>query len=313
MMAMQKIGRTKTNMRWQFARIGVCIAVLGAMRLAVDPAQAESIPSAEIAELKVFPPSVNLNTNADHQSIVVQAVFANELTRDVTTDARITPSNSDLVRQDANTLFPKADGQSEITVEYGGRNVKVPLVVRDAAADRPISFRLDVMPVFAKAGCNTGSCHGAARGKDGFRLSLFGFDPDGDYQRITREIGGRRINLAQPEQSLLVEKALGQVPHTGGTRFTKDSELHTTRSCNGSKPACPADKPDVPQLTGLKLYPNEASSTVPAKHNACASWPPIPTATIATSLRWRTSCRTTTFRPQFLPTESSPPTIVAKR
>ena len=115
MMVTQKIGRTKTNMRWQFARIGVCIAVLGPMGLAIDPAQAESIPSAEIAELKVFPPSVNLNTNADRQSIVVQAVFANELTRDVTAEAKITPANSELVRQDANTLFPNADGQSEIT------------------------------------------------------------------------------------------------------------------------------------------------------------------------------------------------------
>ena len=54
------------------------------------------------------------------------------------------------------------------------------------------------MPVFMRAGCNTGSCHGAARGKDGFRLSLFGFDPEGDYNRLTREMVGRRVNLAVP-------------------------------------------------------------------------------------------------------------------
>jgi hypothetical protein len=256
-MAMQKYGRTKTNMRWQFARIGICIAVLGPMRLAVDPAQAESIPSAEIAELKVFPPAVNLNTNADRQSIVVQAVFANEITCDVTAEAKITPANSDLVRQDANTLFPKADGQSEITVDYGGRSVKVPLMVKDAATDRPISFHLDVMPVFAKAGCNTGSCHGAARGKDGFRLSLFGFDADGDYQRITREIGGRRINLAQPENSLLIEKALGQVPHTGGVRFAKDSELCRTL-LKWIDAGVPNDGKEIPSLTGLEIYPQHS-------------------------------------------------------
>ena len=75
------------------------------------------------------------------------------------------------------------------------------------------------MPVFMKAGCNTGSCHGAARGKDGFRLSLFGFDPDGDHYRLTREMTGRRINLAVPAESLLLEKATGKVPHTGGKRF----------------------------------------------------------------------------------------------
>jgi len=62
--------------------------------------------------------------------------------------------------------------------------------------DHPMSFRNDVMPVLTKAGCNTGACHGAARGRDGFHLSLFGYDPDGDYDRITREMGARRINLA---------------------------------------------------------------------------------------------------------------------
>ena len=73
--------------------------------------------------------------------------------------------------------------------------------MKDAKVDRPISFKLDVMPVFMRAGCNIGSCHGAARGKDGFRLSLFGFDPDGDHFRLTRELTGRRINLAMPAEA----------------------------------------------------------------------------------------------------------------
>ena len=80
------------------------------------------------------------------------------------------------------------------------------------------------MPIFMRAGCNTGACHGSARGKDGFRLSLFGFDPEGDYFRLTREIGFRRINLAVPEESLLLEKPTGAVPHTGGKRFDPSSE-----------------------------------------------------------------------------------------
>ncbi len=79
------------------------------------------------------------------------------------------------------------------------------------------------MPVLTRSGCNTGSCHGAARGKDGFRLSLFGYDPVGDYQRITREIGTRRINLAIPDQSLVYLKAIGAVPHSGGKRLDPDS------------------------------------------------------------------------------------------
>ena len=82
-----------------------------------------------------------------------------------------------------------------------------------------MSFRLDVMPIFMKHGCNNGSCHGAARGKDGFMLSLFGYDPAGDYYRLTRAIVGRRVDLAVPEKSLLLLKATGQIPHAGGQRW----------------------------------------------------------------------------------------------
>ena len=70
-----------------------------------------------------------------------------------------------------------------------------------------------------------GGCHGAARGKDGFRLSLFGMDPDGDYVRLTRELIGRRINLAIPEESTLVEKAVGAVPHSGNKLYEPDSAV----------------------------------------------------------------------------------------
>ena len=115
-----------------------------------------------------------------------------------------------------------------MTVEFAGQTVKVPVKVQRAKADRPITFKLDVMPVFMRAGCNPGGCHGAARGKDGFRLSLFGFDPDGDHYRLTREMNGRRINLALPHEALLLEKATGKVPHTGGQRIKEGDEYYQT-------------------------------------------------------------------------------------
>ena len=101
---------------------------------------------------------------------------------------------------------------------------------KDARAEEPasVSFRRDVMPVFFRAGCNSGTCHGAARGKDGFHLSLFGYDPKGDYFRITQQMIGRRVNVAVPEQSLLLKKAIGAVAHSGGKRFAKDSEYYHT-------------------------------------------------------------------------------------
>ena len=132
------------------------------------------------------------------------------------------------MRLDKETLYPVADGSDRADRGVRGHKVTLPVKVKQAKLDPPISFRLDVMPVFMQAGCNTGSCHGAARGKDGFRLSLFGFDPDGDHYRLTREMIGRRINLAVPADSLLLEKAPGNVPHTGGKRFDRGSELYQT-------------------------------------------------------------------------------------
>ena len=90
------------------------------------------------------------------------------------------------------------------------------------------SFRRDIMPVFFRAGCNAGTCHGSARGKDGFMLSLFGYDAKGDYERVVNEMVGRRVNTAVPEQSLLLLKSIGAVPHTGGKIFMKDSEHYQT-------------------------------------------------------------------------------------
>ena len=93
------------------------------------------------------------------------------------------------------------------------------------AQEKQLSFANDVMPVFFRAGCNQGTCHGSSRGKDGFALSLFGFDKQGDYFRLTEEIVGRRINMAVPEESLILLKATGAVAHTGGQRFKKDLSL----------------------------------------------------------------------------------------
>lgn len=95
-----------------------------------------------------------------------------------------------------------------------------------AAEDAPPSFRRDVMPVFFRAGCNGGTCHGSARGKDGFMLSLFGYDPAGDYRRTVEELPGRRVNTSLPWESLLLLKATGSVPHTGGKLFERDSDLY---------------------------------------------------------------------------------------
>ncbi|MFM8476975.1 MAG: hypothetical protein ACKOEO_14450, partial [Planctomycetaceae bacterium] len=120
-----------------------------------------------------------------------------------------------------------------------------------AAAVVP-SFRRDVMPVFFRAGCNAGTCHGSARGKDGFMLSLFGFDAAGDYRRTVEEIPGRRINTAVPAESLLLLKATGAVPHTGGRRIERNSELARTLLA-WIEAGAPDDVGAVPDVTGISV------------------------------------------------------------
>jgi hypothetical protein len=123
-------------------------------------------------------------------------------------------------------LAPLADGAATLSVGFAGQTAAVPVTVRRATGVDPVRFRTDVLPVFTKVGCNTGKCHGQASGKDGFRLSLFGYDPAGDVARITREMGGRRVNLDTPADCLLTNKATGTVPHTGGRRLEPGGEGH---------------------------------------------------------------------------------------
>src|SRR5687767_15124586 len=210
-----------------------------------------------ITAIAVYPPDISLTTKADLQRFVVVATRDDGVTLDVTGQAAAKLGGANLCRLDKSTIYPQADGQTTLEIEYQGLKTAATVAVKDAVGERPISFQLDVMPVFMRAGCNTGSCHGAARGKDGFRLSLFGFDPQGDYFRLTREIGIRRINLASPKDSLLIEKCIGAVPHTGGKRFDAGSEYHLTLM-RWLEAGAPNDAAPTPAVVGVDLYPPAA-------------------------------------------------------
>ncbi|MDP3070581.1 MAG: DUF1549 and DUF1553 domain-containing protein [Opitutaceae bacterium] len=210
-----------------------------------------------LKDVKVFPADVNLRTRHDRQSIVVQATYADGVTRDVTAQASYALGQKSLAKFEKFTLTPIADGQTELRVKFSGRTLVVPVKVEQSQVEPPISFLNDVMPVFTKAGCNTGGCHGASRGKDGFHLSLFGYDPDGDHHRITRELIGRRINLALPEESLLLEKSVNRVPHTGGERMKPGDELYRTL-LSWLQAGAPKDPPAVARVVRLEVQPAQS-------------------------------------------------------
>src|ERR1700680_3076856 len=94
------------------------------------------------------------------------------------------------------------------------------------AAEERVTFLRDVAPILNKTGCMSGPCHGAAKGKNGFKLSLRGYDPQFDYEALLYDLSGRRFNRADPARSLMLAKPAGQVPHGGGVRFEADSDYY---------------------------------------------------------------------------------------
>lgn len=208
-------------------------------------------------ELKVFPENINITHGRDQQSLVIQAVMPNGVTVDVTSQATLQLENEAAARLDQNRILPVADGAAKLNVAYGELKAEVPVTVTNSQTRHPVSFQLDVMPIFMKAGCNAGSCHGAARGKDGFRLSLYGFDPRGDYHRLTREMTGRRIDLALPEGCLLVEKATGAVSHTGG-KLIDPGDQYYQAVMEWLRDGANYDPGEVPVVQRLEVYPPSA-------------------------------------------------------
>jgi hypothetical protein len=231
-----------------------------------SPAEPTSSPAVEApTSVAVYPSEVFLHHHRDRQSLVVQATYASGITRDVTGEATFTFAQPELVEFKDWTIWPKADGQSSVTIAFGGQSLVVPVTITGSSNDPAISFQLDVMPVFMRTGCNTGSCHGAARGKDGFRLSLFGFDPNGDHYRLTREIATRRLNLAVPETCLFMEKAMGKVQHTGGKRIEEGTELHATL-LRWLKEGANNDGAEIPKPMSLEILPKNAVLEQGDKH-----------------------------------------------
>ncbi len=223
----------------------------------IDRPDGEGADPRSVEKLLVYPPSMNLQTSRDHQTIVAQAVYSDGITEDVTNQISLDIENPQLLKNEANRFFPLADGQTTVTVQFDQHTVEIPVLVSRSEEADPISFINDVMPVLSKTGCNAGSCHGSARGKDGFQLSLYGFDPRGDYQRLTREMLGRRINLATPDNCLLVNKAVGDVPHSGGTLFDRDTEYYRTL-LEWLDSGAPLDTAQPPAVTRVELYPTAA-------------------------------------------------------
>lgn len=207
--------------------------------------------------VEVEPATVNLVGSQDRQQLAVTVHLPDGIARDATADAVVRPESEKVAELGpGGVVRPVGDGETRLRVEVDGEVAVVPARVADAATTRPVSYRLDVVPLLSKAGCNMGACHGNLNGKGGFRLSLRGDDPDADYLSLTRDTLGRRIDPARPEASLVLLKPTGQVAHEGGLRFPANSpEYRTLRDWVAQ--GATDDRASAPSLARLRVRPVE--------------------------------------------------------
>ncbi len=188
----------------------VCFAAFGAPAFAQ-----EKLPEgAKVAKLDVRPAKVELKGPFAYSQLLVTATLESGETLDATRMAKITPPKN--AASVAGLVRPTADGSGEIAIALGGASATVPLSVTGYGENAAVSFVTDVQPVLGRLGCNAGTCHGAQAGKNGFKLSLRGYDPIYDFRALTDDLEGRRFNRAAPEKSLMLLKPAGAVPHQGG-------------------------------------------------------------------------------------------------
>lgn len=177
-----------------------------------------------IVALTATPASVPLNGPADIQHLLVTAQLTNGTKQDVTDDVTFVSATPKIVSvTKSGEVTGLSDGTGAIIARVGSKSVKITVTARGMQEPATVSFVNDVVPVLSRLGCSMGTCHGAAQGKGGFRLSLRGYAPEIDIVSITRQMGGRRISREAPEHSLFLRKPLAEVPHRGGKRLDADS------------------------------------------------------------------------------------------
>ena len=193
--------------------VGILAPLLAWGAAAPSAAPAAPPPLPVIRALELRPAQLTLRDMRDERRVLVLGKTANGDFVDLTAEA-VFKSESTTVELDGAYVRAKQKGSAEIFITAAGQKTMLTVIVE--TADVPdVRFVRDVEPVLSKAGCNAGTCHGSAKGKNGFKLSLRGYDPDYDYQALVNDISGRRFNRVAAEESLMLLKPTGEVPHEG--------------------------------------------------------------------------------------------------
>ncbi len=182
-------------------------------------------PLPAVRSLRLEPATLTLEDARDSRKVLVFGERTDGGEVDLTGEATLTAGSATVRVEPDGYLTGKSAGESIVTVAAGGLAAK--LVVKVAGIDEhPVGFVREIQPVLGKTGCNQGTCHGSAKGKNGFKLSLRGYDPDFDYQALVNDLSGRRFNRAAVDESLMLQKPLAEVPHEGRQAIKPGSRYH---------------------------------------------------------------------------------------
>jgi hypothetical protein len=210
-----------------------------------------------VSAVSTDPAAVRLVGPTARRLILVTGTDAEGERVDLTRSARFRTLDPGIATVDAaGVVWPVSDGGTTVIVEAAGATRTVAVRVEGSKRARAFNFENDIVPVLSKLGCNASGCHGKAEGQNGFKLSVFGFDPAADHTALTRESRGRRVFPAAPEQSLVLTKMTGAIPHGGGVRTTRDSEDYRTLR-DWIAAGTPFGAPDDARVVALRVEPRE--------------------------------------------------------
>ena len=209
-------------------------------------------------ELAILPDAVVLRGQGARQQLIVESRTGATFTGNRTGTSTFSSSNPNVATVDATGVVAAVgDGRAIITARDGEISASTVVEVERGSAPYPLTFRNHVVPVLTRAGCNSGPCHGSLSGKNGFKLTLRGYDPEVDYTTLTRQAAARRINKVEPGRSLMLLKPTLAVSHGGGKRFAPRSrEYDVIAQWIAAGTPAPADWDPV--MTRLEIFPATA-------------------------------------------------------
>lgn len=188
---------------------------------------AGSLPKGrKVASLQVEPANLTLGSTSEYRQLLATATLDNGEKADVTGQVKWKVDQPIASISNRGVLRPSKQGDAPLTASISGITATVPVKIQLGDANHKLDFIQDVNPVITRLGCNMGTCHGAKAGKNGFKLSLRGYDPLFDVRGFSDDHNGRRVNFSSPDDSLMLLKATGAVPHEGGMVTENNSRYY---------------------------------------------------------------------------------------